>query len=46
VRTELIGRGVSAGRITTTSFGSEKPAVPGHNESAWRQNRRVNFQFY
>lgn len=46
VRTELIGRGVSAGRVTTTSFGSEQPASPGHNESAWRQNRRVNFQFY
>jgi outer membrane protein OmpA-like peptidoglycan-associated protein len=23
-----------------TSFGEERPAAPGHDEDAWRQNRR------
>jgi peptidoglycan-associated lipoprotein len=33
--------GVSAGRLTTTSYGEEKPLAPEHNESAWALNRRV-----
>jgi peptidoglycan-associated lipoprotein len=33
--------GVSADRISTTSYGEEKPVALGHNESAWRLNRRV-----
>jgi len=33
--------GVSADRITVVSYGEEKPASPGHDESAWRLNRRV-----
>lgn len=33
--------GVSAGRMTTTSYGEEKPLAPEHNESAWALNRRV-----
>jgi peptidoglycan-associated lipoprotein len=33
--------GVAANRITTTSYGEEKPLDPEHNESAWRMNRRV-----
>jgi len=33
--------GVNADRITVVSFGEEKPAAPGHDESAWRLNRRV-----
>jgi len=32
--------GVGAERITTLSFGKEKPAAPGHDEAAWAQNRR------
>ncbi len=36
----LISLGVSAGRIETVSFGKERPAVLGSNESAWAQNRR------
>ena len=35
--------GVDAARVTTISFGEEKPAVVGHNEAAWSQNRRVEF---
>jgi len=33
--------GVSQDRITVVSYGEEKPAAPGHDESAWRLNRRV-----
>ena len=35
--------GVDAARVTTISFGEEKPAVVGHTEAAWSQNRRVEF---
>ena len=37
--------GVSAQRIQTVSFGEERPAKPGHNESAWRFNRRVEIGY-
>ena len=36
----LVEMGVPSERIATRSFGSEKPAVPGHDETAWRYNRR------
>ena len=38
--------GVKAVQITSISFGSEKPKAPGHDEAAWKQNRRddVNAQ--
>jgi peptidoglycan-associated lipoprotein len=37
----LIGVGVAAGRIATISYGKERPAVIGSDESAWSQNRRA-----
>jgi peptidoglycan-associated lipoprotein len=40
VREHLISLGVSAARIETISYGKERPAVVGSNESAWAQNRR------
>ena len=38
--------GVKAAQITSISFGSEKPKATGHDEEAWKQNRRddVNAQ--
>lgn len=36
--------GVSGNRITTVSYGEERPADPGHNESAWAKNRRDEFK--
>ncbi|HTO96292.1 MAG TPA: peptidoglycan-associated lipoprotein Pal [Myxococcales bacterium] len=36
----LAGLGVQQGQITAISFGAEKPKAPGHDEEAWRQNRR------
>lgn len=40
VREYLISQGVNAGRIETISYGKERPAVAGANETAWSQNRR------
>jgi len=40
----LVDSGVSASRLDTVSFGESKPAVRGHDESAWRWNRRAEFR--
>jgi peptidoglycan-associated lipoprotein len=40
VREYLANLGVEADRIQTVTFGSSKPADPGHNEAAWKKNRR------
>lgn len=40
----LTERGVAAGRIETVSFGEERPAASGQDESAWAQNRRDEFE--
>jgi peptidoglycan-associated lipoprotein len=39
----LINLGVNPERITTISFGEEKPLNYGHDELAWSQNRRDDF---
>ena len=36
----LIALGVDAGRVTTISYGKERPVAFGSNEEAWVQNRR------
>lgn len=41
VRNYLESRGISAGRMTTISWGKERPAVEGSHEGAWSQNRRA-----
>jgi len=41
VRRFLQAEGVGASQITTISYGEERPADPGHNESAWGLNRRA-----
>jgi peptidoglycan-associated lipoprotein len=43
VRKYLIDLGVPSKRLNTVSFGEAKPAVMGHDESAWRYNRRSEF---
>ena len=40
VKSGLEALGVSGSRVETTTFGKERPAVEGHNEAAWWQNRR------
>ena len=37
--------GVSGDRVTTVSYGEEKPKASDHNESAWRENRRVDLVY-
>lgn len=32
--------GIEPGRVTTISYGKERPAMTGHDESAWSANRR------
>jgi peptidoglycan-associated lipoprotein len=40
----LVAAGVDAARISTVSFGKERPADPAHVESAWAKNRRDEFK--
>ena len=40
VKNYYITMGVPSGKITTISFGKERPAVVGSNDGAWSQNRR------
>ncbi len=40
VKKYLAGLGVDAGQMSTVSYGKERPAVDGHDESAWAKNRR------
>lgn len=41
----LITLGVKADRLSTISYGKEKPAVQGNDEAAWAKNRRAEFTF-
>jgi peptidoglycan-associated lipoprotein len=43
VKRYLVDLGVPASKLRTVSFGEERSAVQGHDESAWRYNRRVDF---
>jgi peptidoglycan-associated lipoprotein len=40
----LTGLGISESRVSTISYGEERPAVPGHDEEAWAKNRRAEFR--
>ena len=42
-RDYLVAVGVAANRISSISFGKERPFVVGHDESAWKLNRRAHF---
>jgi peptidoglycan-associated lipoprotein len=41
VKMYLQGKGVSADQMSIVSYGKEKPAVLGHDESAYSKNRRA-----
>jgi peptidoglycan-associated lipoprotein len=43
VRDYLVAQGVPSRRISTISYGNERPKAEGNDESAWSQNRRANF---
>ena len=36
----LVSQGVASSRVSTLSYGKERPAVVGNDEGAWSQNRR------
>lgn len=40
VRNYLVANGVEANRVQTISYGKERPAVLGSDETSWAQNRR------
>jgi peptidoglycan-associated lipoprotein len=40
----LVSLGIPARRISTISYGEERPAVPDQNEEAWAKNRRAEFR--
>lgn len=42
---QMVALGIPAARLRTISYGKERPADPGHNESAWALNRRAEFIF-
>jgi peptidoglycan-associated lipoprotein len=39
----MISLGINASRISSISFGKEKPLDPAHIEAAWAKNRRAHF---
>jgi peptidoglycan-associated lipoprotein len=39
----LVSLGVDDSKLSTTSYGFEKPVDPGHTEDAWAKNRRDDF---
>ena len=40
-RDYLVAKGVPAGRITTISYGKDRPVALGSNEESWKQNRNA-----
>jgi peptidoglycan-associated lipoprotein len=42
-RDELVKLGIDASRISTISYGKERPVDMGHDEAAWAKNRRCEF---
>jgi peptidoglycan-associated lipoprotein len=45
VKKIMVVLGVPEARLETISFGEEKPNAPGHDESAWSQNRRTDIVY-
>jgi len=39
----LVDLGISPSRLTTISYGEERPVDPRHNREAWAKNRRAHF---
>jgi peptidoglycan-associated lipoprotein len=44
VKRYLVALGVGAERLATISYGEERPAVAGQDESAWAKNRRAELR--
>lgn len=39
----MVKLGVEKSRLSTISYGKERPVDPGHDEGAWAKNRRAEF---
>ena len=40
----LVNLGVESSRVSTVSYGEERPVDAGHDEPAWDKNRRAEFR--
>ncbi|MFW6283907.1 MAG: peptidoglycan-associated lipoprotein Pal [Desulfosalsimonas sp.] len=45
VKKFIVKAGIDAARLSTISYGEERPAVEDSGEDAWAKNRRAEFQF-
>ncbi|HTB68392.1 MAG TPA: peptidoglycan-associated lipoprotein Pal [Steroidobacteraceae bacterium] len=45
VRRAMLLQGVAETQLSTVSYGAERPAVDGHDETAWGKNRRVMINY-
>ena len=45
VQSYLVTNGVNAGQLEVVSYGKEMPINAGHNEAAWKENRRVELNY-
>ena len=43
VKAYMVSLGIAADRLSTISYGKEKPIATGDSEDAWSKNRRANF---
>jgi peptidoglycan-associated lipoprotein len=43
VKNFLVNLGISTDRLSTVSYGEERPIAAGHDETSWAENRRVQF---
>lgn len=39
----VVNLGVNSEKVTTVTYGKERPVDPGHTEAAWSRNRRAQF---
>jgi peptidoglycan-associated lipoprotein len=46
VRNFLIENGANPDQLFTISYGLERPLATGHDEAAWKMNRRAQFRLY
>ena len=45
VRRLVLFQGVNADQVSVISYGEEKPVALGHDDEAWRLNRRVELVY-
>jgi len=43
IKTFMINAGISTSRLSTVSYGEERPVDFANNETAWAKNRRAHF---